>query len=110
MLRNLLRGTAFFLASILLASSALFAIVHLAPGDVAEIHNLSPRTAHALYLDRPLFLQYFLWLGGCLRLDFGVSLADGTPVASLLANYAPTTLVLTFGSLCLSLLMAVPIG
>ena len=110
MLRNALRSLGFFLGSLLLASIAIFGVVHLTPGNIAEIHNLSPQTASAFHLDRSLPVQYLLWLGNCLRLDFGVSMVDGTSVATLLRNYAPTTLFLTFGSLFLSLLLAVPIG
>ena len=110
MLRNALRSLAFFLGCLLLVSAVIFCLVHLTPGNIAEIHNLSPQTAHVLYLDRPLLFQYFLWLGNCLRLNFGISMVDGTPVFSLLRDYAPTTLFLTFGSLFFSLLIAIPIG
>ena len=110
MLRNALRSLAFFLGCMLLVSAVIFCLVHLTPGNIAEIHNLSPQTAHVLYLDRPLLFQYFLWLGNCLRLNFGISMVDGTPVFSLLRDYAPTTLFLTFGSLFFSLLIAIPIG
>jgi peptide/nickel transport system permease protein len=110
LLRNFLRGAALFAGSLLLVSAVIFGVVHLTPGDIAEIHNLSPETARSLYLDRPLPVQYFLWLGHCLRFDFGISLSDGTPVAALLRDYAPTTLFLTFGSLLLALLLAIPAG
>ncbi len=107
---KVIRSLGFFLGSLLLASAVFFGILHLVPGNTAEIHNLSPQTARALHLDRPVVVQYLFWLGNCFRLDFGVSLADGTPVASLVRDYAPTTFFLAFGSLFLSLLMAVPIG
>ncbi len=110
MLRNALRSLVFFLGCLLLVSAAIFCLVHLTPGNIAEIHNLSPQTAHVLHLDRSLPVQYLLWLGNCLRLDFGISTVDGTPVFALLRDYAPTTLFLTFGSLFFSLLIAIPIG
>lgn len=110
MLRNSLRSLGFFVGSLLLVSVAIFGVVHLTPGNIADIHNLSPQTARIFHLDRPLAIQYLLWLGNCLQLNFGVSMVDGTPVFSLLRSYAPTTLFLTFGSLFLSLLLAIPIG
>lgn len=110
MLRNVLRSLGLFSGSLLMVSIFVFGVIHLTPGDLAEIHNLSPQTAHLLHLDRSLPVQYLLWLANCLRFDFGVSMVDGTPVASLLRNYAPTTLFLAFGSLSLSLLLAIPIG
>lgn len=99
-----------FAGSLLLVSLLIFSIIHLTPGNIAEIHNLSPATAHALYLDRPLPIQYLLWLRGCLTLDFGISMVNGAKVSSLLREYAPPTLFLSFGSLFLSLVIAVPLG
>src|SRR3989338_5689382 len=110
MLRNLIRSVGFFAGSLLLVSLAIFLIIHLTPGNIAEIHNLSSQTVHQLGLDRPLAVQYLLWIANCLRLDFGISMVDGTPVATLLRSYAPSTLLLTFGSLFFSLLIAIPGG
>lgn len=109
-MRAIAKIVGFFAGSLALVSLLIFAIVHLTPGDIAEIHNLSPATAHSLYLDRPLALQYLLWARGCLRLDFGISMVNGTRVSSLIAEYALPTLLLTFGSLFLSLLISIPLG
>ncbi len=106
----LLRVLGYFIGTLLAVSIVVFGIVHLTPGDIAAIHNLSPHTAHQLYLDRSLPVQYVLWLWGCLRGDFGISMVDGTPVSHLLWVYAPPTLMLTFGSLICSLLIAMPLG
>lgn len=100
----------FFAGSMALVSLLIFGIIHLTPGDIAEIHNLSPATAHALYLDRPMAVQYVLWLRDCLMLDFGISMVNGTKVSQLIAEYAPPTLLLTFGSLFMSLAISIPLG
>ncbi len=110
MLGNISRSIGFFFGSLFLVSLLVFFLINLTPGDIREIHNLSPQTSALLHLDKPLWLQYLIWAGNCLRLDFGISMVDGTPVATLLWNYAPSTLLLSFGSLSLSLLMAIPIG
>jgi peptide/nickel transport system permease protein len=109
-MRTIARIVGFFAGSLLLVSLLIFSIIHLTPGDIAEIHNLSPSTAHQLHLDRPLAVQYFLWLKGCLTLDFGISMVNGAQVSSQIAEYAPPTLLLTFGSLFLSLLVSIPLG
>lgn len=109
-MRHLLRFLGLFAGSLLLVSLLIFGIIHLTPGDIAAIHNLSPATAQALHLDRPLPIQYLLWLRGCLTLDFGISMVNGTPVSRLIREYAPPTLFLTFGSLFLSLLISIPLG
>jgi peptide/nickel transport system permease protein len=110
MLRNLARSFGLFAGSLFLVSLAVFFLIHLTPGDIAEIHNLSSQTAQTLHLDKPLPVQYLLWAGNCLRLDFGISMVDGTPVAKLIRDYLPSTLLLTFGSLFLSLFLAIPLG
>lgn len=99
-----------FLGSLLLVSCLIFSIVHLTPGNIAQIHNLSDATAHQLYLDRSIPVQYLLWLKGCLLFDFGMSMTNGARVSTLIAEYAPPTLLLTFGSLFLSLLISIPLG
>jgi len=109
-MRAIAKIVGFFAGSLLLVSLLIFAIVHLTPGDIAEIHNLSSAPAHQLYLDRSLPVQYVLWLKDCLMLDFGISMVNGAKVSSLIAEYAPPTLLLTFGSLFLSLLIAIPLG
>ncbi len=109
-MRSIAKIVGFFAGSLLLVSLLIFSIIHLTPGDIAEIHNLSPGTAHQLYLDRPLPAQYFLWLKGCLGFDFGISMVNGAKVSSQIAEYAPPTLLLTFGSLFLSLMVAIPLG
>jgi ABC-type dipeptide/oligopeptide/nickel transport system permease component len=109
-MRSIAKIVGFFAGSLFLVSLLIFGIIHLTPGDIAEIHNLSPSTAHQLHLDRPLPVQYALWLKDCLVLDFGISMVNGNKVSSLIAEYAPPTLMLTFGSLFLSLLISVPLG
>ena len=109
-MRSIAKIIGLFAGSLLLVSLLIFSIVHLTPGDIAAIHNLSPQTAHELHLDRPLPMQYLLWLRDCLTLDFGISMVDGTRVSSLLWRYAPPTLLLTFGSLLISLMISIPLG
>ena len=63
-----------------------FLLIHLIPGDLVTIllgitasQNEQTRQAliHALHLDRPLAVQYLLWLGEVLRGDLGHSLVTG---------------------------------
>lgn len=105
-----LRILGYFFGTLFAVSVVVFGIVHMTPGDIAAIHNLSQNTAHELNLDRSLPMQYLLWLWGCVRGDFGISMVDGTSVSHLLMIYAPPTLLLTFGSLFCSLMIAVPMG
>ncbi len=109
-MKSILRLLILFLGSLFLVSLLIFFIVHLTPGNIAEIHNLSSATAHVLHLDQPLVLQYLFWLRDCLGFNFGLSLVDGSSVSKLLWDYAPPTLALTFGSVLVSLILSLPVG
>lgn len=60
--------------------------------------------------DRPVMVQYFDWLFGALRGDFGESTYFSSTVAELIAERLPTTLKLGVASLIFAVLLAVPLG
>ena len=61
-------------------------------------------------LDRPLIVQYADWLFNALRGDFGASLYFPETVGELVAMRLPTTLLLAFSGLIISLLIGIPFG
>lgn len=98
-----------------------FLVIHLAPGDPTEMQlgELSPESSaqarqalRELYgLDRPLPVQYWMWLTRIARLDFGRSFApDGRPVLDKIAERMPITLALNVVEMVIILALAVPIG
>jgi len=97
-----------------------FGVMHLAPGEPTDILvEMNPRASpevvqriRALYgLDRPLWVQYLLWLKRMVRLDFGHSfLPDRRPVMDKIAERIPVTLTINAFSLLLILAVAVPLG
>ena len=60
-------------------------------------------------LDRPLPVQYALWLGRVVRGNLGVSYLNGLPVTTMLAQRIPVTLQLTVASLVVALAIAAPL-
>ena len=54
--------------------------------------------------------MYLSWLVGMLRLDLGTSLISGAPVLHELAAPLRNTLILTFGSFCITVGLALLIG
>ena len=56
----------------------------------------------ALGLNQPLFVRYFIWLGGLLQGNFGYTLTGGVPISDLLARRLPATLELAAVALVLS--------
>jgi peptide/nickel transport system permease protein len=98
-------------------SLVTFAIMRLIPGDPVEImwggevDQASVQAARRrLGLDRPLPIQYVLWLSRVARGDLGRSLRTHQPVADAIARRLPVTAELTLLATGLVLLWAVPVG
>ena len=97
-----------------------FAVIHLAPGDPAEMQTGDmPAEAKRAYeqlrkefgLDRPLHVQYLNWLNRLIRLDFGRSFAPhGRPVLTMIAERLPITLLLNIVEMLIIVALAIPIG
>jgi len=95
----------------------VFALIHLVPGDpveamLGERARAADRAAlrAALGLDRPLWEQYWSYLGDLLRLDLGASFLDQRPVTAILAERLPATLRLAAAALGIALGVALPLG
>ncbi len=81
--------------------TAVFFLIHAAPGDPLDRYldpslGATERAAlrHGLGLDRPLGVQYLQWLGGALHGDLGRSLRQHRPVSEILGRAVPPTLLL----------------
>jgi peptide/nickel transport system permease protein len=61
-------------------------------------------------LDRPLYVQYWLWISNFVQGDFGDSFDYNRPVADLIGDYIFLTAVLSIATLLFSWLVAIPIG
>ncbi|GMV10883.1 MAG: peptide ABC transporter permease [Gemmatimonadota bacterium] len=100
-----------------LVVSLTFLLVHLAPGDAADL-LVSPsasadevaRLRRSLGLDRPIPEQYARWVGGVLRGDLGDSFALREPVTRVLARALPVSLGLGGTSLALTFVLGVGVG
>lgn len=64
----------------------------------------------ALGLDKPFYVQYFIWLWQLLQGNMGYSIKSYQSVSSMIASHLGPTLLLMGISLIVSLLMAVPAG
>ena len=73
------------------------------PEQVAELRA-------ALGLDRPFFIQFGHFLVNAARGEFGMSLRQGSPVSTLIAERFPATLELALVAAGLALLIGVPMG
>lgn len=108
------------LVPVLIAIASLnFFLVHLAPGDAAEIiagqsgHG-TPEMIAALRrdfgLDQSLPQQFFIFIGRLLRFDLGMSAVQQVPVGDLIVNRLPATLLLMVSAITLAIVLGVLLG
>jgi peptide/nickel transport system permease protein len=116
MKRFILRRTGYCLLSLFLLSVTIFffvrvtgdpAVLLVEPGasqaDIAAIHK-------QFGLDRPLVVQYWLFMTSLFQGDLGKSFYYQTPVMSLYLDRLPNSLLLAFVAMSLSLLIGIPAG
>ena len=95
----------------------LFFLFRLMPGSPLAAYidpNFTPEQQEELLrrfgLDRPLWQQYFIYLGNLLQGDLGESFFYRTPVAERVFLLLPNTLILTFTSLIVAYVFGVLAG
>ena len=110
------RLTASFLLLFAVATGVFF-LVHAAPGDPTDvfegqrINREQRETLRHLYgLDRPLGEQYLRWLAALAQGELGLSLAQQRPVATILAEAFPATLLLATGAIAVEFGIALLLG
>jgi peptide/nickel transport system permease protein len=117
MLQFLLRRLLAVLPVLFVVSLVVFLILRLAPGDPAAVIAGNSATNEdiakiqvQLGLDRPIPVQYGIWIGNVFRGDLGFSYYLNKPVTELIAQRVEPTLSLAFGTVILAILIAVPLG
>jgi peptide/nickel transport system permease protein len=108
------------LVILFLVSILIFTMVRLLPGDpvaAAAMANsdLSDKTImadmRARYgLDRPVYIQYVIWLKDFFRGEWGTSIGSGEAVMDMFLDRLPVTLELFFGAVFWSFLIGFPVG
>ena len=99
-------------------SVLLFFMVRAAPGGpltaARRNPNITPeqiaKLESKLGLDQPLPVQYAKWMGDMLQGDLGQSIKFRRPVAVMIAERIPNTLLLVGVSFFVTLLIAIPVG
>lgn len=89
-------------------SFLVFLLINLAPGD--PYVNWPPELIKEFRVDDPLLIQYLHWVGNLFTLRFGNSIDNGMPVIDLIIPKYLLTLLMVFGALFFSLLIAIPLG
>src|SRR3954451_17951786 len=118
------RRFCYMLLLLLFGSMVSFLVITLPPGDYLSYYvdrvSMSGTSVseedltglRAFYgLDQPWYVQYFKWLTRFLQGDLGRSFNwNNRPVAELIWERLPMTIVVAFGSLIVTYALAIPIG
>ena len=132
MLKYLVKRIFWMIPMMIGISLISFFIMHLAPGDITTTEaNFNPKASQEsrqklreLYnLDKPIIVQYGLWLKRMATLDFGTSFAshqrpvfwqtkdkEGNVTLGMIQEALPITLLINVLSLLLIILIALPLG
>lgn len=117
MLRHVVRRVLIGAGLVLSVVTITFLLINLAPGDPARLwagpaagEAELAAARRALGLDQPLLTRYVSWLWNFMRGDWGMSLARQRPVAELIADALPHTLLLTGLSLLATYVGGIALG
>ena len=121
----LLRRLAYMVILLIALSVVVFIVIQLPPGDVMTVMlaRMEAGGADASFggeeisamqeqygLHLPAHRQYLRWAGNLLRGNLGVSFVYGRPVATLLLERLPLTVLISGITLLFAYAVAVPIG
>lgn len=117
--RYIIRRLLWAIVVLIIVSAVTFIIFYALPSaDPAVLRaGRSPNPAliahirHVLGLDRPIYVQYWLYIKGVLlHFNFGYSYQYSLPVRSLIFQRLPATISLTVGAVIVWLLLGIPVG
>jgi peptide/nickel transport system permease protein len=99
----------------------IFVLLRIVPGDVVEARYLAQGSQFVsqdlmnqerakLGLDKPLWQQFTSWMGGLVRLDFGVSMWTGGEIREEIRLRFALSLQLAIMASTIATLLAIPLG
>lgn len=107
----------FILLGISIVTFIFIRFVPVEPAEVILRMSKVPLTEEAIQAlreelgtDKPLVIQYFIWLVGVLQLDFGVSFVSKLPVSQEIFSKLPATIELAFAAFLLIVVCSIPMG
>lgn len=109
----------FFLLILVLIGVTIitFALTHIVPGDPARMivgqrasQETLERVREDLGLNKPLWIQYLIYMKGLLSGDLGTSIRTQQPVTSDIAVFFPATLELALVAFSIALIVGIPLG
>jgi len=102
------------------AAALVFVLMRLIPGDICVVRlgsgggNVDPRAVAACHaelgLERPVILQFVDFVWNFSRLDFGISMWSGKPVAEEIAARLPISLEIAVMATVVAIVISIPLG
>ena len=102
------------------AAVLVFVLMRLIPGDICVVRlgsgggSFDPRAVAQCHkdlgLDQPMIVQFFEWVLGFFRLDFGISMWSGKPVTTEIAARLPISMEIAMLATVIAILIAIPLG
>jgi peptide/nickel transport system permease protein len=95
----------------------IFYIIRLAPGDPATAilgaqatEEQVQRVTERYGLNRPIYMQYFIWISNVLQGDLGTSISSGVSISQILFWRSLKTFQLMIASMVISVFVGIPTG
>ncbi|HXJ81710.1 MAG TPA: ABC transporter permease, partial [Candidatus Methylomirabilis sp.] len=102
---------------LVLVTAGVFTLIHLTPGDPIDVMmaesadpTVKANLRRELGLDRPIYVQYAMWMGRLLQGDLGRSIRNREPVIENVGRRIRPSLQLAGLAMGISLVVATPIG
>ncbi len=104
--------------TLLIISILVFLSIRMLPGDPVDFllgekgarPEVRKEFEQRLGLDKPIYLQYFIFLGRILKGDLGSSIISGRKVSEEFLDRLPATIELSISALFLAIFLGIPLG
>jgi peptide/nickel transport system permease protein len=121
MLSYIIKRLLLMIPTLLGVAVLIFLLLRVVPGDVVEARYLTQGSQFQsqdlmdierkkLGLDQPMWKQFTSWMGGVLRLDFGLSMWTGSPITEEIKLRFALSLQLAVMATVVATLLAIPLG
>src|SRR5215831_11448303 len=119
MQRYIVRRLFLVIPTFLGVAMLVFLLMRVIPGDIVEMRfaegqffnkDLVAKERARLGLDRPVWRQFIDWVWGVVRLDFGLSMWSGQPIAHEIVIRLQLSLQLALMATVVAVLLAIPLG
>ncbi len=116
-MKYLIKRILYSIPVIILVSIMVFMFIHMIPGDPIRILlgvRATPEKVefltNKLNLDKPIIVQYFIWIKNLINGDFGTSIRTEQPVLEMIVDRTPVTFSLTTYAILIAMITSIAAG